>query len=330
MKVLMITGSYPPENCGVGDYTYQLVNGLTKKGIKVDVFHTNNSDLNTFLNLSRLYDVIHIQYPTIGYGFKFTPHYLSLLNNCVMTLHEFSQVNILRRLSTFLFTIRSQKLIFSNNYDKNKAVGYFPWMRNKVRTIPIGTNILASKQTIPYAQRKNRIVYFGIIRPDKGIEKFFNLAELVRGEDYSFLIMGGIDKRKLEYANHIEKLASRLDIDLILNKSMEYVSKELQNSKYGYLSFPDGASERRGSLLAMLINGISVFTTRSVLTPNYFNNAMTYVEDPSKILIELNKENKHHERISNRAMKLMQKFDWEYILDSHIELYKTTAINYAK
>ncbi len=42
MKVALITGSLPPDPCGVGDYTYKLYKALSDKGIDVEILCRKN------------------------------------------------------------------------------------------------------------------------------------------------------------------------------------------------------------------------------------------------------------------------------------------------
>ncbi len=92
MRVLIIAGSYPPDKCGVGDYTFHLANALAaRQKVEVGVL-TNAGQVNAFYdNLVKVFrtvsswrnksllevrhvvsdfhpDVVHIQYPTQGYG----------------------------------------------------------------------------------------------------------------------------------------------------------------------------------------------------------------------------------------------------------------------
>jgi len=47
MKVMLITGRYPPQQCGIGDYTYKLAYCLSDLGHRVSVL---SSALGTIVN----------------------------------------------------------------------------------------------------------------------------------------------------------------------------------------------------------------------------------------------------------------------------------------
>jgi hypothetical protein len=92
MRILIITGSFPPMRCGVGDYTYQLAESLAQgSGLSVVVLTSraaatpstptafevfpvmeswDDSEASTIEEVTRKWspDLVHIQYPTLGYG----------------------------------------------------------------------------------------------------------------------------------------------------------------------------------------------------------------------------------------------------------------------
>lgn len=119
VKVLMVTGSYPPMRCGVGDYTAHLAEALSgDPGFKVTVLTTEldappqsapgpevSRIMSTWLakGLDRFFaamqrldpDIVHIQFPTQGYDFLNGLAVISFRSRfrlrvpVVATLHEF-------------------------------------------------------------------------------------------------------------------------------------------------------------------------------------------------------------------------------------------------
>ena len=100
MRILLVSGSYPPHRCGVGDYVYQLAKTLSENKTleiavltsvirnvninrNVKVFNCMTSwkirDLFQALSVVRQFkpDIVHIQYPTQGYNGRL-PKYLPL------------------------------------------------------------------------------------------------------------------------------------------------------------------------------------------------------------------------------------------------------------
>mgnify|MGYP001580367953 FL=1 len=102
-KAAMVTGSFPDDPCGVGDYTARLSQELAKQGMHVYVLTTDLPEIKSLDHYSinvckvvkswRLYntfrfvrslkamkpDLIHIQYPTRGYRWFLLPNFLPLI-----------------------------------------------------------------------------------------------------------------------------------------------------------------------------------------------------------------------------------------------------------
>jgi len=78
MKIALITGSYPPETCGIGDYAAQLAGALRQKGVIVEVISNRDWRLSAVSSIVKTIqsakpDIVHIQYPGVGFGKKLTP-----------------------------------------------------------------------------------------------------------------------------------------------------------------------------------------------------------------------------------------------------------------
>src|SRR3954463_16622853 len=119
MRVLLISGSYPPMKCGVGDYTARLARSLQDyTDIKVSVLTSAMDAPNSLSDGPELYrvvttwgrsglirffsvmrriqpDVVHIQFPTQGYDSWSGLAAIALFSRIrwhvpvVATLHEF-------------------------------------------------------------------------------------------------------------------------------------------------------------------------------------------------------------------------------------------------
>jgi len=325
MKIALITGSLPPDPCGVGDYTYKLYKALLSKGLNVDIILQKKwfgKQLIQVYKEAKNYDIIHIQYPTAGYKYSLGPHFLSILRPGIVTIHEASQANILRFLSLSLFTVSSLKLIFTTEYEKRYFEKYFPFIRNKSYIIPIGSNIPSFNI---YQERKNEVVYFGLISPNKNIEDFIKLATICTEEklQISFSIIGKIrDKR---YYEKLRNLSKNLPITWFINLDELQLAEHLSKSTFAYLPFPDGASERRGSLLAVLINGVIPITTEGPYTPSDLKNVVFIANSPYEAfwIIKNNYYNKEKLKIlSQNCRNYAQKYSWDYIAEQHIKIYK--------
>ncbi len=81
-KVLLVTGSFPPNICGVGDYTFKLIDNFKKNdSIDAHLFYQKNWSLSFIFNYLKLIrsssaQIVHFQYPTEGYGYSLLPLFL--------------------------------------------------------------------------------------------------------------------------------------------------------------------------------------------------------------------------------------------------------------
>jgi glycosyltransferase involved in cell wall biosynthesis len=329
MRVVIITGSYPPDICGVSDYSERLAHHLRAQGVDVHIYTGKRWSLrHSFQNTRELKgmgaDVIHMQYPSTGYGWRLGPQAMALLQPMVITIHEASQAHLLRRLSLYPFTLRTQKVIFTNEYERAYLQRFAPWLTGRSTLIPIGSNIAATPNMV--AKLEHTVTYFGLIRPQKGIEQVIELARLLhnRAPHWRTRIIG---KLMPGYEALYQELRSRsegLNIDWQIGLKDEALSAALASSDIAYLPFPDGASERRGSLIALLANGTAIVTTRGPHTPSQMGNAVLFASSPSEAMMHVESLDKHPERkciLSQGAETYSYKFRWESIAAEHIALY---------
>ncbi|MBX9840111.1 MAG: glycosyltransferase, partial [Silvanigrellaceae bacterium] len=173
-------------------------------------------------------------------------------------------------------------------------------------------------------QREKIMGFFGGIRPSKGLEEFFELVELLEKENnFKIKIIGSTSEIYMDYFNSIKQKYSHYDIEWNLNLSEKDVAVELSKMKYVYLPFEDGASERRGSLLAAIGNGACVISTSGkYLTPIIKSSiyiADTYVM--AKEIIENSEKNSFIER-KNGMIEVKNYYNWDKIINLNIDLYK--------
>lgn len=328
----MITGSYPPALCGVGDYTARLAEALIAEGASVEIYSADIEWglLNARKVAARIAaaapDVIHIQYPTIGYGHKLGPQALNLLlKPCVVTIHEVSQVHILRQLSLYPFALGANRLIFTTDYEMNYALKYAPWLAKHSSVIPIGSFISTSVDAC--AKDLDDIVYFGLIRPKKGLEQVINFTHLARSEGVSLRvrIIGSVDSKQQPYLDQLQSASAGLSIVWELGLPEPQVANLLARSRIAYMPFPDGASERRSSLLALLLNGVATISTKGAFTTDAMVDALAFadtLEEALRIVKDLMATPEKQELLAQKARRYAQRHDWDSIASRHLELYQ--------
>jgi glycosyltransferase involved in cell wall biosynthesis len=329
----MMTGSYPPDACGVGGYTARLTQELRSLGAHVDVYSRGPwgaLDSNRIAKEIRELrpDVTHIQYPTVGFNRSLGPQMVSLKADTVITtIHEVSQVHPFRRLSLYPFSFASRALLFSNQFDCDYATRFAPWISSKTHIIPLGSSI---PQLTERPSRDIRdVVCFGLIRPQKGIEEFISAAaeSKRRGLAFNFTVIGMKDPRFEDYFNKLQKSAEGLPLRWELGLEDTAVAARLSKAAFAYMAYPDGATERRTSMIALLAQGLAVVTTASAMTPDIFKSEMTIAQTPSNAVEKLSAlaaSSRAIQSTVDKGLALAQRFEWPAIARRHLEIYEST------
>jgi len=331
LKVALVTGLCPPGRCGVGDYTACLGNALKATGVETHVITSGDWNLlgalavSKSLRLQKL-DIVHIEYPTFGFGMKLGPQGLSLLQSCVITIHEASQARIKGRLMLFPFTVRPEHMIFTSCFERGFVTKWAPWIDRVSSVIPLGSNIVVTAQERPHSL--SEILYFGFIRPKKGLEQVLELGNLIRlaGLPLIVRIIGGVLPNHAAYFDQLKVKATGLPIIWDCDLSEEQVAKKLAESSIAYLPYSDGASERRGTLKAALLGGLAVITTRGPHTPRDLEGVVRFCRNPEEALAAARSLIESPEETSimaRRAVEYGQRYTWERIAKLHLEVYES-------
>lgn len=329
MKIILLTGSYPPDICGVADYTEQLYESLRKEGLGVSIFTGKRWGLSRAARINRELslmdaDLYHMQYPATGYGWKLGPQFLSLLRPFVMTIHECSQAHPLRQLSLLPFTVRARKIIFTNEFEQRYAHRLAPWIKKRSTLIPIGNNVPLVSGIAKGTDKA--VTYFGLIRPQKGLEQIIELGRFckARANGLTVRIIGTVLPGNEEYFERLRDEARNLPIAWCLGLTGQSLSQALAETAVAYLPFPDGASERRSSLIAMLSNGAATITTYGSHTPRDLSNAVLFADSPTRaveLAENLYYDSNAREEQQRASIKHAVKYSWVNIAHEHLALY---------
>jgi glycosyltransferase involved in cell wall biosynthesis len=330
MRIAFVTGLCPTGECGVGDYTRRLAHALRSLGVQAELVSDGSWGLRgagkAIKSLDKLEpDIVHIQYPTAGFGYRLGPQMFAMRRKSVITIHEASQSHILRKLSLYPFMARAQHLVFTSQYERQFASKWAPWIARLSSVIPIGSNIKA----MPGGgnRRGQEIAYFGLIMPGKGLEEILELAKLIQraGCALSIRIIGKAHSKHESYFERLRLQSRGLPVIWESDLNDEEVATRLASCAIAYLPFPDGASERRASLKAMLASGVGVVTTRGVHTPRDLEDIVKFsenVEDAYRIIRMLAEDTSERERLGRKAVEYMRQFGWDRIAALHLEVYK--------
>ncbi len=327
VKIALISGSWPPEACGVGDYTANIANALTEIGvdvIKIGEKKSFASDIIVPVVMAQA-DIIHIQYPSMGYGRSLSPAVIPLLKRrskiCV-TIHEFSNFNPMRRPWFFTFAHMVDARIFTNEEEKRAFHEIMRPRSGSDGVIPIASNIQqGSGIKVP-----GSVCNFGLITPNKGIEDFIELASLADGSnDLSFALIGAKTDMYSSYADDIIDKCRERGVTIHINLPDDTLAELLSTFEFAYLPFPDGASSKRGSLLALQKNHVTVLTTHTSLTHDDIRRSTVSAPSPKDAKDILKRLIHDDRRIvgMDSSKDPEQSPGWHEIAVQHLEVYKS-------
>ena len=328
LKLALVIGRCPPGDCGVGDYTRCLRDALLARGVEAHLIESEDWRAMSAFEVRealRSYDLVHIQYPTLGFGYKLGPQTLSLLKSCVVTIHEASKRRILRKLSVFPLLVRAKHIIFTSEFERQYVTRRFKWIKARSSIAPVPSNI----RVYPGERTRtaNEVVYFGLILPRKELEDAVELSRLIQSEGLAWKVrvIGRLRSEYTEYFQKMKAATAALPLVWDLNGSEEQVAERLASSQIAYLPYPDGASERRGTLKAALANGVAVVTRAGAHTPQAMKNFLTFAGTPREAMgaICLLFENPiERARLARNAADYLQQCSWERVADLHAAIYR--------
>jgi len=178
LKVMLISGSYPPARCGVGDYTGFVSRELAKQGVITSVLTSSylgtkpqSGGLNVIpeidswktANLKKVIgiikkndpDIIHLQYPNLEYRknllTNLLPAALKLTGSRVkiaQTFHEpLNELTLLGRLRLLVNTAFADALIFVEKENMDSLPWYMKLAAKgkECAHIPVASNIPRQK-----------------------------------------------------------------------------------------------------------------------------------------------------------------------------------------
>lgn len=358
MRVLLVTGSIPPMRCGVGDYSYSLAKALAvspenhvgvltsipggKMGKQdgIEIFPVINSwglvDILKVIKIIQSWspDIVHIQYPTQGYGNGFLPWLLPMISflmrkNVVQTWHE----GYGRRtaLKIFLKAIIPGGLVVVRPQYKDSLPSFLRWALWNKRYVyirnasPFPKIFLDEKEKNNLRRKylngqKRLIVFFGFVYPNKGAELLFETADpaldqiVIAGE----IVEGSCYRKKILELASAEPWTEKVTITGFLLPAA--VAALLSIADAVVLPYRVGGGEWNTSIHAAILQGSFVITTS--LNPNGYdekhNVFYAKIDDVQNMRSALN-------TFSGRKRKYdadIDRDEWQQIADKHRSLYE--------
>jgi len=197
-------------------------------------------------------------------------------------------------------------IIFTNRFEQDYVSRIAPWVSQRSSVIPIGSNVPIGRAD--GERRLDEIVYFGLIRPAKGLESVLDLAGILKQcvSGMTVRIIGLAQKERMSYLDALREKSASLPVVWDLGLSNEETADRLARVAYAYAPFPDGSSERRGSLLALLANGVASITTRGPQTPQALDKTVEFAaspEDAASILEALSSDPGRRQELSRHRVR---------------------------
>ena len=247
-------------------------------------------------------DLLHIQYQQSMYGgdpaIGFLPWALAargLRPAIVTTLHDMERPirgpKPTRRLAFESLLYGSRRLTVSNE-SEFRGLTRRPGLAPRVNIVSVGTNITvrqltgeqrsALRASVSTRADASLAVYFGLIRPDKGLDVLIDAMADLKARDVcvELLVIG--DTADPALRDQLTKRAEGLDevMHFLDHQDEIKVSQLLQACDLAVLPFQDGATANRTTINAALAH-LPVLTTRGAGTPPRFTEGgIEFIDAP--------------------------------------------------
>jgi glycosyltransferase involved in cell wall biosynthesis len=329
VKVALAIGPCLPGECGVGDYTTCLATALTSLSADIHVITAGDwhffgaRKILTFFKQQK-FDIVHLEYPTVGFGHQLGPQVVSLLHKSIVTIHEASQRHILRKISLLPFAVRPEHIIFTSVFEQQFVSQWLPWTARSSSVIPVGSNIPLVHSSGP--RNLSEIVYFGLILPRKELDHVFALADLIRARNLSLVVrvIGHVSPKHQSFFQTLQARGATLPIVWDCNLSDHQIAERLAQASVAYLPYSDGASDRRTTLKTALQSGVAVVTTRGPHTTGDLAQLVKLAQDPQEalsVITSLLQDLNERLRLGQQAVHFAQSYSWERIAKRHLGVY---------
>ncbi|NTU63527.1 MAG: glycosyltransferase family 4 protein [Chloroflexi bacterium] len=386
MKIGLLTGEYPPQQGGVGDFTRELARALIAAGYEAQVITGSRRQAarsvmhedgivvqraisswgmrcwGQLADIARheCFDVLNIQYEPAAYAMQVGVNFLpsswvrrQIKVPMVSTFHDllvpylFPKAGPLRWEVVEYLARHSDAVIVTNGED-HARLSNLQSPTSNLHVIPIGSNINPSvagdfDQAAEQARWGIRpdeylLGYFGFLNLSKGGSDLMQALKVLsdRGLPVKLLLIGGrtgsSDPTNAEYAAQVEQLIDSLRVKdrVVATGYLEppEVSRALLTCDVIALPYVDGASLRRGSLLAAIAHGKAIVTTepRYPIEGLIHEDSVLYVSlsDPQALAVALQrvlKDDALRARLQHNVSEAAKLYTWDRIAAQTAAVY---------
>jgi glycosyltransferase involved in cell wall biosynthesis len=300
--------------------------------------------------------IVHLQYPSLtGYErrpmINLLPAVFRTLKRrfpLVVTMHGFHEHRMRWRMRALPMLWANNALVFVHRRDQEMASRWAPLSARRSAMIPIASNVEAAKldaaardqvrAELGFSPSDCVAVYFGEVRPEKGPHVLLSTVEGCRERcpQAKALIISTVGTHKHELTSYEREVLAKLDrgsregwAKLARAETSECAGQLLQAADIAVFPFTMGAGENRGSLIAAVVNGAPVLTTRGESTPpsyeENFGVETVSAEDSAAFsarLIELIESPTDRAVLAAKARGAAGRFSWSSVADQTIEVYR--------
>ena len=351
IKVLLVTGSYPPMRCGVGDYTAGLARALRDSGktrvailigerdgeeeAGIDMIRIRGWSLRNALGalcavVKWSPDIVHVQFPTQGYRSDWLPWVLPLLLRLVrirvvQTWHEFMPMGL--RSLPLCFTPGAVVVVRPNYLESTAG-----WCRRRLANrqivfVPSASSIPRARLTerervelhAKLAAGQDRVVsYFGFAYPHKGMEALFEIADPKRDR----LVLICVLQESNPYHRLILDKCRDAPWDGKVSVTGFLPSEEIANvlsaSDAVVLPFAAGGGDWNSSLQATAAQGVFLVTTSSTAEGYDAKRNVHYCPPGDVACMRAALESRMGHRVEPPGGA---DHEWTRIADAHLRIY---------
>jgi glycosyltransferase involved in cell wall biosynthesis len=354
LKIAFITAQFPPQVCGIGDYTYQLIEAMKQQqksddDITIQVFCLAEKNRKTnegifectswsFQNIWRIikvlqkekFDIVHLQNTSIkSIHYYLLPFWIKLFTQIkvITTIHEHTEKTFVGKCANYVNVLFSNRVIVT----EKSYIDSLKFLKKKEQfyTIDVPSNIPQSKISeeqkkdirLRYTRHKDQllVVYFGFVVPSKGVEHIF---EFCNPEKHFILLISNLNSYESSYT---QKVKDFLNTPTWKANSFctgylpDYqVADLLASADICLFPFLKGASARNASLKAALLQGTYCITTHEQES-GYHSESNIYFVPTSKLNL-IDDALKFYEQLEIKTINSKQN-SWYTVAIEHIKIY---------
>jgi len=296
-------------------------------------------------------DVIHIQYPTWPFRRSLTislvPALLKLFRAgpVAVTAHEVARCHPINRLRLVPIAYTADAVTATTEEDCAWLSRHLPLVGRRVIHIPIGANLeppegfgrcrAAYRRRLGIGEGDIAMCFFGFVFRNKLIEDLLAAFRLAadHGARLRLVLMTGMERTEGTYGAEVVRMIDDLGLaGRVVHTGFlpaEEVSRCFGACDFASLLFRDGASFRRGSILAAMAHGLPVVSCRSGPIPAGFQHGENIllsdagdVEGLAENMVRLCTDTALRNKLARASLRTARRFAWPLIAERTAALYR--------